>query len=70
MNKTQQIAQGWVSYSKANGLKPNTKKYIEFQHAFLNGAHSVVQEDMLPAIITIYAMTGRDVADLVDAVDA
>ena len=64
MTDVQVIANGWVSYSKANKLKPGTQKYEQAQHAYLNGAHAVMREDA-PAILTIYAMTGRDVSDLV-----
>lgn len=69
MTNVQLIAQGWVSYAKANKLKPNTQKYEHAQHAYLNGAHALLQEDT-PPILTIYAMTGRDVADLVHDVVA
>lgn len=69
MTNVQLIAQGWVSYAKANSLKAGTKKYNEFQHAYLNGAHALMREDA-PPILTIYAMTGRDVADLVHDVVA
>ena len=64
MTDVQVIANGWVSYAKANKLKPGTQKYEQAQHAYLNGAHAVLREDA-PAILTIYAMTGRDVSDLV-----
>jgi hypothetical protein len=63
MTKTQQIAEGWNSYAYSNSLKPGTKKYQEFQHAYVNGAHAVLMEDT-PPIITIYLMTGRDIAEL------
>lgn len=64
MSNAQYIASGWVSYARANGLKPNTKKYAELQHAYLNGTHVAMMEEH-PPILTIYAMTGRDIADLV-----
>ncbi len=63
MNKTRVIAQGWVSYAQANDLKPNTKKYLERQHAYINGVSCILVAD-LPPVITIYAMTGRDIAEL------
>ena len=64
MTDVQLIAQGWVSYAKANKLKAGTQKYEHAQHAYLNGAHALMREDT-PPILTIYAMTGRDVSDLV-----
>lgn len=68
MNTTQQIARGWVTYAWQNKLKPGTKKYAEFQHAYVMGAHAVLAEKT-PPIITIYLMCGRDIADLDNSMD-
>jgi hypothetical protein len=68
MNKTQQIARGWVTYAWQNKLKAGTKKYAEVQHAYVNGAHAILREET-PPIITIYLMTGRDIADLDNSMD-
>ena len=65
MNKTQQIARGWVSYSEANSLKPGSKKYNEMQHAYVNGVACMVGAE-LPPVVTIYLMTGRDIATLAE----
>jgi hypothetical protein len=63
MSNTRVIAQGWEVYAQANGLKPNTKKYDQMQHAYINGVSCILSTD-LPPVITIYAMTGRDIAEL------
>jgi hypothetical protein len=63
MNKTQVIAQGWIVYAEANGLKPNTKKYHQMQHAYVNGVACIMVAELPPAI-TIYLMCGRDIAEL------
>jgi len=69
MNKAKQIAMGWESYAKANGLKPKAKKYYEMQHAYLNGVSCIMGME-LPPIITIYAMTGRDIAEVLKVEEA
>lgn len=69
MNKAKQIAMGWQSYAKANSLKSSTKKYFEMQHAYLNGVSCIMGME-LPPIITIYAMTGRDIAEVLKVEEA
>jgi hypothetical protein len=66
MNNLQGVALSWISYAKANKLKPNTKKYEEIHHAYVNGIHAVMQEKT-PPILSIYVMSGRDIADLAAA---
>ena len=63
MNKAKQIAMGWESYAQSNDLKPSTKKYFERQHAYINGVSCIMGME-LPPIITIYAMTGRDIVEI------
>ena len=60
------IAQRWVSYAKANKLRANTQAYWKAQHAFINGANCLCGDEGLPAIVQIYVMSGRDIADLLD----
>jgi hypothetical protein len=64
MNNTHRIAQAWVFYAKTNSLKPGTKKYQEAQHAFILGAKSLCGDEGLPAIISVYVMSGRDIAEI------
>ena len=64
MNTTERIAQAWVFYVKTNGLKPGSKKYQEAHHAFILGAKSLCGDEGLPAIISVYVMSGRDIAEI------
>lgn len=64
MSNAQYIASGWVSYARANGLKPNTKKYYAMQHAYVMGVACVLAP--LPPAVVIYLMSGRDIAELAD----
>jgi hypothetical protein len=68
MNNTQLVARGWVMYAFHNKLKAGTKKYEQAHHAFLLGALALLAEKA-PPILTIYAMTGRDIADLDNSMD-
>jgi len=62
MTDMQKIAHGWVNYADVNGLKPNTKKYLERQHSYVMGVASVLAP--LPPAVVIYLMSGRDIAEL------
>lgn len=64
MNTTRTIAEAWIFYVKMNSLKAGTKKYQEAQHAFILGAKSLTGDAGLPAIISVYVMTGRDIAEI------
>lgn len=66
MNTHELIAQRWVSYAKANKLRTGTQAYWKAQHAFINGANCLCGDEGLPAIVQIYVMSGRDIADLLD----
>lgn len=58
------IAQEWVDYAKRNYIKRNTIKYQNHQQAYITGVFACLQHET-PPIITIYGMTGRDLAELV-----
>jgi hypothetical protein len=62
MTDMQKIARGWVNYAGANELKPNTKKYLERQHAYVMGVACMLAP--LPPAVVIYMMSGRDIAEL------
>jgi hypothetical protein len=64
MNKARTIAEAWNFYAKTNSLRPGTKKYQEAQHAFILGARSLTGDEGLPAIISVYIMSGRDIAEI------
>lgn len=70
MNTTHKIAQGWRAYAERNDLKPNTQKYWKAQHAFINGCNVLSGEQGLPPIIQIYVMSGRDIAEIQEPVEA
>lgn len=69
MNNAQRIAQAWASYAKANSLKSTSKKYMEMQHAYVNGVSCMLGAELPPAI-TIYVMCGRDIAELAKVEEA
>lgn len=69
MTTAQQVAKGWNSYASANKLRPGTQKYEQAQHAYLNGVHLTLQHET-PPILTIYAMSGRDISELANEVVA
>jgi hypothetical protein len=64
------IAQGWRAYAERNDLRVGTQKYWKAQHAFINGCNVLSGEEGLPPIIQIYVMTGRDIAELREPVEA
>lgn len=66
----QHIANSWRAYVLRNDLKPNTQKYWKAMHAFVNGCNTVVGEEGLPPIIQIYIMSGRDIAEIQEPVEA
>jgi hypothetical protein len=59
-----EIAQQWVDYAKRNKIGRNTIKYGNHQQAYITGVFACLGADT-PPIITIYGMTGRDLAELV-----
>jgi hypothetical protein len=69
MNKARTIAEAWNFYAKTNSLRPGTKKYQEAQHAFILGARSLTGDEGLPAIISVYVMSGRDIAEIPAVMD-
>ncbi len=63
MSKAREIAQSWVDYVERERLRKNTAKYQDRQHAFVSGVFASLGHDT-PPIITIYALSGRDLYDL------
>jgi hypothetical protein len=61
---SKEIAQQWVDYTKRNYIKRNTIKYQNHQQAYITGVFACLGAET-PPIITIYGMTGRDLAELV-----
>ena len=59
-----EIAQQWVDYTKRNKIGRNTIKYQNHQQAYITGVFACLQHET-PPIITIYGMTGRDLAEIV-----
>ena len=70
MDTTQKIVTGWVAYAERNNLRSNTDKYWKAMHAYVNGCNVMSGEQGLPPIIQIYIMSGRDIADIRQAVTA
>ena len=70
MKTSYEIAQGWRSYAERNDLRVGTQKYWKAQHAFINGCNVLSGEEGLPPIIQIYVMSGRDIAELREPVEA
>jgi hypothetical protein len=64
MSKAREIAQQWVDYAQRNNIKRNTIKYGNHQQAFITGVFACLGAET-PPIITIYGMTGRDLAEIV-----
>ena len=64
MSKARDIAQQWVDYAQRNHIKRNTIKYENHQQAYITGVFACLGQDT-PPIITIYGMTGRDLAEIV-----
>jgi tRNA A22 N-methylase len=64
MTKAKEIAQQWVDYAQRNHIKRNTIKYENHQQAYITGVFACLGQDT-PPIITIYGMTGRDLAEIV-----
>ena len=64
MSKARDIAQQWVDYAQRNKLRRNTIKYGNHQQAFITGVFACLGVET-PPIITIYGMTGRDLAEIV-----
>ena len=64
MSKARDIAQQWVDYAQRNNIKRNTIKYGNHQQAFITGVFACLGAET-PPIITIYGMTGRDLAEIV-----
>jgi hypothetical protein len=64
MSKARDIAQQWVDYAQRNNIKRNTIKYGNHQQAYITGVFACLGAET-PPIITIYGMTGRDLADIV-----
>lgn len=64
MNHTRTIAEAWIFYVKSQGLKPGSKRYQDAHHAFILGARSLTGDEGLPPIISVYVMTGRDIAEI------
>lgn len=58
------IAQQWVEYTNRNSIRRNTIKYQNHQQAYITGVFACLGADT-PPIITIYGMTGRDLAEIV-----
>ena len=58
------LAYQWVDYAKRNNIKRNTIKYGNHQQAYITGVFACLGHET-PPIITIYGMTGRDLAELV-----
>jgi len=64
MSKAKDIAQQWVDYAQRNNIKRNTIKYGNHQQAYITGVFACLGAET-PPIITIYGMTGRDLAEIV-----
>jgi hypothetical protein len=64
MSKARDIAQQWVDYAQRNNIKRNTIKYGNHQQAYITGVFACLGAET-PPIITIYGMTGRDLAEIV-----
>lgn len=64
MSKAREIAQQWVDYAQRNNIKRNTIKYGNHQQAYITGVFACLGAET-PPIITIYGMTGRDLAEIV-----
>jgi len=69
MSKARDIAQQWVDYAQRNNIKRNTIKYGNHQQAFITGVFACLGAET-PPIITIYGMTGRDLAEIVKVEEA
>ena len=65
MSKARDIAQQWVDYAQRNNIKRNTIKYGNHQQAYITGVFACLGAET-PPIITIYGMTGRDIATLAE----
>lgn len=63
MSKAKEIADSWMSYAKRESLRRNSIKYQNHQAAFLSGVFASLGHET-PPIITIYALSGRDLYDL------
>ncbi len=63
MSKAREIATSWVAYAKREKLGRRTIKYQNHQAAYLSGVFASLGHET-PAIITIYALSGRDLYDL------
>ena len=69
MSKARDIAQQWVDYAQRNNIKRNTIKYGNHQQAYITGVFACLGAET-PPIITIYGMTGRDLAEIVKVEEA
>ena len=69
MSKARDIAQQWVDYAVRNNIKRNTIKYGNHQQAYITGVFACLGAET-PPIITIYGMTGRDLAEIVKVEEA
>ena len=58
-----EIAQQWVEYTNRNSIRRNTIKYQNHQQAYITGVFACLGAET-PPIITIYGMTGRDLAEI------
>ncbi len=63
MSKATEIAKGWVDHAKREKLKRRTIRYQNHQASYLAGVFAVLGHET-PPIITIYALSGRDLHDL------
>jgi len=64
ISNASKIAEAWIFYANMNDFRANTEKYKAAQHAFILGAKSMLGDEGLPAIISVYVMSGRDIAEI------
>ena len=70
VSATSKIVTGWKAYAERNDLRVGTQKYWKAQHAFINGCNVLSGGEGLPPIIQIYVMSGRDIAEIQEPVEA